>query len=213
MVVAEIQSLLNPIMNALGVGGSDPECNDTGIDAHMISSYQCEVHSNHIGEDQDAELPEFVHGNSKFGVTANDLKKRMPCCNSKSVQDRIRSKMAGESGRNSFLPYCCKTTESKCPGRTSLEFAYTNDTEPFNGVCYARGSRVHEVITPVELARDDSPPPSKTERYGAMVTILAIIFVSCVLLFINLKSHWARQKRNKLRKRLIRGLENIDQVT
>ena len=179
----------------------------------MISSYQCGVHKNHIGEDQDAQLPEFVHGNSKLGVTANDLKKRMPCCNSKAVRDRIRSKMAGESGKNSFLPYCCKTTESKCPGRRSLDFAYTNDTAPFNGVCYAQGSRVHEVIAPVEGERDDSPDPPENDRYMAMVTISAIIFVSCVLLYINLKAYWARQRRNALRVRLIRGLENIDQVT
>lgn len=38
MVVAEIQSMLTPIMNALGIdGNTDSECNDTGIDAHILS--------------------------------------------------------------------------------------------------------------------------------------------------------------------------------
>ena len=215
MVLEFLKPILDPILNELGInGGSDSTCDSKNTEPHMISQYQCDVHKKHIGEDQDAVLPEFVAGgNSMFDVTANDLKARMACCDSNEVRQLVESALSADddASKFQFLPFCCKTTQSKCPGMYNVDFSYTNQKKPFNGVCYAEGYLVNQVITPTDPDREEQPS-KKRDQTGAMISIVIITFIVCIIVYLNIKKQWSRQKRDRLRKRLVKGLESIDQV-
>jgi hypothetical protein len=194
--------------------GSEP-CNDTNIEPSMISEYQCLVHKEHYTDDPNMSLPEFVAGkNSQFGVTSNDLKTRMPCCDNPNVLAALNDTINGtESTR--FPPYCCRTSNSTCPSdnQPNASFTYANagSDAAFNGVCYATGTQVKSVIKP--LLRTPPPPPnSPPDLLQTKIVVLVSIVIVCILLYMNIKSRFERQKRTRVMRKLVRGLEGIDEV-
>tara|TARA_B100000787_G_scaffold170102_2_gene164015 strand:+ start:3906 stop:4577 length:672 start_codon:yes stop_codon:yes gene_type:complete len=209
----EMEDLLDGFLKAVGIkSDSDSICETLGVEPQMISAYQCSVHREHIGEDQNAALPEFVAGgNSKFGISANQLKERMVCCNDEALRTLVYSARLEKSGTDGFLPYCCQTKESSCPG-SNRDLSYNNVVEPFNGVCYVEGDLVDEKISPRDPDRGDTRSPQQG-REGVTASIVIIACIVFTFVYFKLKTKFSLQRRDRLRKRLIRGLENIDKVT
>lgn len=212
-MLQELQDrFITPLSDLLNPPGA-PSCEDAEhIEPNMISQYQCQVHRDNIGGDQNKQLPEFVaNGNSKLGVTAENLKERMSCCNGEKVVQILKAKTDEIGSGNTFLPYCCKTKAAECPKGNGTQFGYNNTHKEFNGVCYAEGSMVNDVITPYDAERTVTPLP-KHDNTSEMIWTLITVTIVCLLLYFNVRSYWARQKQNRVAKQLIRGLENIEKV-
>ena len=209
-----LSEAVNYVESIVNDSESSNECNDVHVEPNMISAYQCDVHREHADDDQTMLLPEFVApGNSKFGMSANDLKDRMPCCDSSKLLQSTREMQMGDT--SAFPPYCCKTAGPSCPGKYSVSFSYVA-SEPFNGVCYADGIHVHKVIAPIESTPRVSSLPANgnghTVSLHKIVLICTCVFFVCM--YVYLQVHWrrVRHKRARVMKRLIRGLEAIDEV-
>lgn len=208
--VSELRNWFSPIINLFQKEGPQ-SCVDLNIYPNMISSYQCSVHKAHAGDsNQDVKLDEFAAAsNSNFGVTANELKQRMACCNNSEVIDRMRKRVDGD--KNAFPPFCCKTTQTSCPPMDNIYFGYES-SQPFNGVCYATGTYLNEVIDPAAITVRpplSAPPPSQN---GAIAFTIVIIIVVCILVYKYFKDRWKRQSREATMKKLVYGLERIDEV-
>jgi hypothetical protein len=184
----------------------------------MISEYQCKVHKEHYKQDQEQMLDEFVaYGNSKFGVNAAELKSRMACCDNPKVIASLNSALSeSETLLTSFPPYCCKTTGLTCPADVNesaiFTYAKAGSDYPFNGVCYATGNQVKSIIKPSSQTLPTPPPPPTPSKFQSYVIVTTCVLVCGVIIYIYFKTKWENQKRAALLKKLVRGLEGIDEV-
>ena len=208
--VGELQNWFSPILNLFKEEGPQ-SCVDLNIYSNMISSYQCSVHKAHAGDsNQDSKLDEFATAaNSNFGVTANELKQRMPCCNNSKVIEEMRKRVDGDM--NAVVPFCCKTTQTSCPPMENVYFGYES-SQPFNGVCYATGILLNEVINPADITIPSADDDTTSSENGAIAFTLLIIIVVCILLYKYVKDRWKRQSQEVIMKKLVYGLEDIDKV-